>query len=85
MYQKKDARFMTILFVEWMSPEFKLGMKWKWCDFFVGASNEACGDQSFSRNFFFFKFKKFMTILLVKWLIQEFRLKIKYEIKIMWE
>jgi hypothetical protein len=48
----------------------------------VGASNEACGDQSFSRKIFKNK-KKFMTILLVKSLIQEFRLKIKYEIKIM--
>jgi hypothetical protein len=50
--------------------------------FFVGASNEACGEQSFSRKIKKTK-KKFMTLLLVKLLIQEFRLKIKYEIKIM--
>jgi hypothetical protein len=81
MYQRKDASFMAILFVEWMSPKFKLGMKWKWCEIFVGASNEACGDQSFSKEKKSKK-KNFMTILLVKWLIREFTLKIKYEIKI---
>jgi hypothetical protein len=68
-----------------MTQEFKVGMKWKWCDFLWVHQMKHVVNKAFQGNFFKKKKKKSMTILLVKWLIQEFRLKINYEIKIMWD